>query len=223
MGHPIPSLDLVRLQEALIAFLDHAMPACSQIDYRLVGTGAALLHGVSLPAADIDILVRERGSVDAFNAALSSFRCLEAPAWLADTQQYYGNYEVNGVEVGISTVEVESEADTIETFGRGPWEHFTLLRCGRYSVPTVALELRLITELFRNRPDRFQPLIGFMQARGCDPDFIRRGLAAAGLPPAMQDDVVSQLGAAPRTAVAGQGNGGAFSRGWGESGLAGQR
>ena len=101
-------------------FLDHTMPTCGQIDYRLVGTGAALLHGVSLPAADIDILVRERQNVDAFGTALAAFRCLEAPAWLAQTQQYYGNYEVNGVEVGISTVEVASEADTIETFGRGP-------------------------------------------------------------------------------------------------------
>jgi hypothetical protein len=206
MGHPIPSLDQVRLRETLIAFLDHTMPACAQIDYRLVGTGAALLHGVSLPAADVDILVRERGSVDAFGAALSSVRCLEAPAWLADTQQYYGNFEVNGVEVGISTVEVESEVDTIETFGRGPWEHFTLFPCGRYTVPTVALELRLITELFRNRPDRYQPLIQFMQAHGCDLDYVRRGMATAGLPPAMQDKVVNQLGAAPRIAVVDKGH-----------------
>lgn len=204
MGHPTPSLDPVQLQETLIAFLDHTMPTCAQIDYRLVGTGAALLHGVSLPAADIDILVRERHSVDAFGSALSSFRCLEPPAWLAEARQYYGNYEVNGVEVGISTVEVASDADTIETFGRGPWEHFTFLTCGRYAVPTVALELRLITELFRNRPDRYQPLIQSMQAYGCDLDFIRRGIVAAGLPQIMQDDVLNKLGEAPFRAVADQ-------------------
>jgi len=182
------------------------MPTCAQIDYRLVGTGAALLHGVSLPAADIDILVRERYGVDTFGSALSSFRCLEAPTWLAETRQYYGNYEVNGVEVGISTVEVASDADTIETFGRGPWEHFTLLACGRYAVPTVALELRLITELFRNRPDRYQPLIQFMQSHGCDLDYIRRGIVAAGLPQTMQDDVLNRLREAPFKAVAGQGH-----------------
>jgi hypothetical protein len=56
--------------------LDHAMPACAQIEYRLVGTGAALLHGVQLPAGDIDILVKEREDVDAFGSALSSFKCL---------------------------------------------------------------------------------------------------------------------------------------------------
>ena len=197
MRHPPPLLDQVRLRETLITFLDYTMPTCAQIDYRLVGTGAALLHGVSLPAADIDILVRERHSVDAFGSALSSFRCLEVPTWLAGARQYYGNFEVNGVEVGISTVEVTSDADVVETFGRGPWEHFTLLTCGCYAVPTVVLELRLITELFRNRPDRYQPLIQFMQWHGCDLDYIRRGIAAAGLSQTMQDDVLNKLREAP--------------------------
>lgn len=206
MGHPTPFIDQAQLRETLIAFLDHSMPACAQIDYRLVGTGGALLRGVSLPAADIDILVRERRDVDAFGAALSSFRCVEAPAWLAEMRQYYGNYEVNGVEVGFSTVEIASDVDTIETFGPGPWEHFTLIACGRYAVPTVALELRLITELFRNRPDRYQPLIHFMQSRGCDLDFIRRGIAAAGLAQTVQDDVSDQLKGAPFRAVARQGH-----------------
>lgn len=183
--------------------LDHAMPACAQVAYRLVGTGAALLHGVVLPTADIDILARDRAGVDAFGAALAAFRCLETPAWLAETRQYYGNYEVNGVEVGVSTVEVEVDSDTIETFGRGPWEYFTRLACGRYAVPTVALELRLITELFRNRPDRYHPIIQFMQTHGCDHAFIVRGIAAAGVPQIVQDEVFSQLKAAPARLVAG--------------------
>ena len=204
MGHPTPLLNQGRLRETLITFLDHTMPTCAQIDYRLVGTGAALLHGVSLPAADIDILVKERHSVDAFGAALSSCRCLAAPVWLAGSHQYYANYEVNGVEVGISTVEVTSDVDTVETFGRGTWEYFTFLTCGRYFVPTVALELRLITELFRNRPDRYQPLIQFMQLHGCDLGYIHRGIVAAGLSQIMQEDVLNQLREALFKAVVGQ-------------------
>jgi hypothetical protein len=204
MGRPPPILDLRQLREVLTAFLDHTMPACAEIEYRLVGTGAALLHGVAMPAADIDILVRERRSVDAFGSALASFRCLEPPAWLPETQQYYGNYEISGVEVGISTVEVPSEADTIETFGRGPWERFTLLACGPYRVPTVALELRLITELYRDRPDRYEPIIGHLQLTGCDIDFIRRGLHALGLAPEVQEDVLGRLRArAPELPAAG--------------------
>jgi hypothetical protein len=204
MGHPAPILEQIRLRETLLTLLDNAMPACARYDYRLVGTGAALLHGVTLPAADLDILVKERQAVDAFGKALASFTCLAAPAWLPEMRQYYGNYAVNGVEVGFSTVEIDTAADTIETLGRGPWEHYTLLPCGSYHVPTVALELRLITELYRNRPERSQPIIEFMRSYGCDLDFICRGLAGAGLPQNMQDEVRSQLRDAPFKVVAGQ-------------------
>jgi hypothetical protein len=201
MDRPTPSLGQTRLRETLTTVLHCAMPTCAQIEYRLVGTGAALLHGVSLPAADVDILVKERHAVDSIGSALSPFNCLEAPAWLPETQQYYGNYDVDGVEVGISTVEVESDVDTVETFGRGPWEHFTLITCGPYAVPTVALELRLITELFRQRPDRYEPLVQFLQDHGCDLDFIQRGMVAAGLPRPMHDDIVHRLKDAPRRVV----------------------
>jgi hypothetical protein len=193
MGRPAPSLDQARLRETLITMLDHAMPTCAHVEYRLVGTGAALLHGVKLPAVDVDILVKQREDVNAFGMALSSFRCLSASAWLPETKQYYSNYDVNGVEVGISTVEIGSDADTIETFGRGPWEHFISLSCGSHAVPTVALELRLITELFRNRPDRYQPIMRHMQTNGCDIDFIQRALEATGLSQDLQEYVLTQL------------------------------
>ena len=60
MRQPNPLLDQARLRETLTMVLDHTMPTCAQIEYRLVGTGAALLHAVQLPAGDIDILVKER-------------------------------------------------------------------------------------------------------------------------------------------------------------------
>ncbi len=201
MEHPEPTLSLERLRETLIAFLDATMPTCAHVVYRVVGTGAALLHGVPLPAADIDILVKERADVDALDATLSAYPCLVPPVWLPDSRQYYAGYDVQGVEVELSTVEIDSDADTIETFGRGPWEHYVLIPCGRYSVPTVALELRLITELYRNRPDRYRPLIEFMQTQGCDLDFVQQGISAAGLPEALRDDVLSQLKVAPFRAV----------------------
>ncbi|MBN1876428.1 MAG: hypothetical protein JXA33_19545 [Anaerolineae bacterium] len=193
MEHPESTLNEVWLRKTLIIVLNHIMPACNQIAYRLVGTGAALLHGVELPSTDIDILVKRREDVDAIGAALSWFKCLVTPVWLPDARQYYGSYEVNGVEVEISTVEIETEVDTIETFGRGPWEHFTPIPCGPYAVPTVALELRLITELFRNRPERYEPIICYMQAKGCDIDLIHRGMDTAGLPQAAQEKVLEQL------------------------------
>lgn len=193
-AHPEPILDPGRFREALAGFLDLVMPACAGVEYRLVGTGAALLHGVSLPAADIDILFRDRPGLDAFCSALSPLRCLESPSWLACSRQYYANYEVNGVEVGLSTVEVDSDSDTRETFGRGPWERFSLLPCGRHPVPTVALELRLVTELVRNRRDRSDPLVRHMQRQGCDLVFLMRSLEASGISAEVRDEVLGSLG-----------------------------
>ena len=199
MGHLNPRLDRSRLQETLVTVLDHTLslypaPRSVWTQYRLVGTGAALLHGVQLPAGDVDLLVKERSDVDAFGTALSPFKCLEPATWLPEARQYYANYEVNGIEVGISTVEVETDSDLIETYGPGPWErHYVLLPCGTYSIPTVALELRLITELYRDRPERYKPIIQYLHAHGCDLDLVRRGLAVGRLPRAVQENVLTQL------------------------------
>ena len=131
--------------------------------------------------------------MDAFSAALSSFGCLFPPTWLPDARQYYANYEVRGVEVGTSTVEVASDSDAIETYGCGPWEHFLLLPCGPYVVPTVALELRLATELYRQRPDRYVPLIEYLREQGCDRGLLRRAMQAGRLSEDLGVDVLNQL------------------------------
>ena len=170
------------------------MPACAEIEYRLVGTAAALLHGVQLPAGDIDILVKERRDVDSFNSALSSFKCLLAPKWLSEARQYYASYAVSGIEVEISTVNVETDLDVGETIGSGPWEHFVLIPCGSYIIPTVKLELRLATELFRDRPDRYNPIIQYMRLKGYDRDLANRAIEATGLPQSLQENVFKQLG-----------------------------
>lgn len=125
-SHVNPLLNPSRLEATLIEAFGHAMPTCAHIEYRLVGTGAALLHGVPLPAGDIDLLVKERQSVDAFSSALSFFKCLTPPAYLADARQYFAEYEINNIAIGISTVEWQTESDGIECFGRGPWAHFIL-------------------------------------------------------------------------------------------------
>jgi hypothetical protein len=194
MARSGPMLDRALLVETLTLVLDHVLPSRAGIAYRLVGTGAAMLHGVDLPVGDLDITLKERSDVDAFGVALSSFDCLEAPAWLPETRQYYANYAVNGVEVGLSTVEVETDSDTIETYGPGLWEkHYCLLPCGPYQVPTVNLELRLITELYRDRPDRYTPLIAHLREHGCDLDLVRRGLSGGRLSQDTVDRVLKQL------------------------------
>jgi hypothetical protein len=45
-----------------------AFAAAATVPYRLVGTAAALLQGVDLPVADVDVLLTDRAGVDAFAA-----------------------------------------------------------------------------------------------------------------------------------------------------------
>jgi len=186
-------LDLGKLRQVLTAVLDRAMPACAAVEYRLVGTGASLLQGVALPARDVDLLVKERAGVDTFSTALRAFKRLTPPVWLDDARQYFAEYEVDGVGVGVSTVEWETDSDGIECLGRGPWEHYAIIRCGVHAVPAVALELRLVSELARDRPDRYEPLIEFMRARGCDIELVKRGMQARNLLVTMQVRVIERL------------------------------
>ena len=127
--------------------------------YRLVGTAAALLQGVELPARDIDILCRDRAAVDQFAAALTQYPALQEPVWLPADRQYFCNFDLNGVEIGI-------DHDTAETLGTGPWCHFLEVPLGAHRVPAVRLELRLATEMLRRRRDRSEPLIALLRAHG---------------------------------------------------------
>ena len=161
--------------------------------YRLVGTAAALLQGVELPARDIDILCRERAAVDQFAAAVADYPALQEPVWLAGDHQYFCNYDVEGVEVGASTVEIDPGHDTTETFGTGPWRHFVEVPLGAHRVPAVRLELRLATELLRRRRDRAEPLIAFLSAHGCDTSLASRALENAGVAPRTRNGVLARL------------------------------
>lgn len=80
--------DQAHLQETLVTVFDAAVQVYSAVEYRLVGTSAALLQGVNLPVGDVDFLVKTRSGVDAFSQALSSFDCLEAPEYLSHDRQY---------------------------------------------------------------------------------------------------------------------------------------
>ncbi|GAA4521328.1 hypothetical protein [Nonomuraea ferruginea] len=168
------------------AALDTALTALRAVGadpvYRVVGTSAALLQGVHLPVGDIDLLVTRREDVNAFAGALSSFPCLYAASWLPEASQYFTDYDVNGVAVGMSTMEEQVDSDGMECAGHGPWRHYVLIRYGSHRVPVVRLELRLITELLRDRPDRYEPLLDHMGTHGFDPDLLQRAMTARRLP-----------------------------------------
>jgi len=182
------------LRETLEKVLEHTASHFEQVNYCLVGTAAAMLHGVPLSAGDVDFLMKERTHVDAFAVALSSFPALTPPTLLEEAKQYYAAYNVNGIQVEASTVEVTTDSVYIETYGDGPWKYQTLIAVGPYRVPTVALELRLATELLRNRPDRYEPMITWMKQNGCDADLLVHAMNARRLSPEIQHSILAQVG-----------------------------
>lgn len=181
------------LHSVLSLLLDRIDPDAAGFDYRLVGTAAALAQGVRLAVGDLDILVARRGEVDRVAAALSGFGCLDPPAWLPDARQYFARFAVDEVKVEISTVERPQDSDVFECVGPGPWQHYARVTLGKHTVPAVGLELRLATELVRDRPSRYVPLIEHMRTHGADIPLLHRALSARGLDPARQRRVLAQL------------------------------
>jgi hypothetical protein len=168
-------------------------------EVRIVGTASSVLRGIDLPANDVDILFRDRAGVEAWFDPLSAHLDVDtAPTWIAESQQYFARIRDGAVTVELSTVELESDSDTMECFGPGPWQHFDLVRCGAGTVPAVATELRLITEVSRGRRDRVRPIIDHLRAVGCDTELLRRGLAHAGVAPDETGRIIAALAPSDR-------------------------
>jgi hypothetical protein len=163
-------------------------------EVRLVGTASSVMRGIELPANDIDLLFHDRSGVDAWFGVLSKHLGVgDAPAWIADSKQYFARMHDGDVTIELSTVEFESDVDTMECFGEGPWRYFDLVPCGGRTVPAVATELRLITEVSRGRADRYRPIVDHLRGVGCDVALIRRGLAHAGVTPDATAEILAAL------------------------------
>ncbi|MFI6604038.1 hypothetical protein ACIBHX_48075 [Nonomuraea sp. NPDC050536] len=182
MGEQTRSLNLTDVTTTLEVALDALGATDTDTAYRVCGTSAALLQGVPLPAGDIDILLTSREDVDTFAAALSSFPCLYAASWLPESSQYFARFDVNGVALELSTIERQVDSDAMECVGSGPWQHYVLITCGSHQVPVVRLELRLVTELLRDRADRYDPLLDYMGTHGFDADLLHRAMNASRIP-----------------------------------------
>jgi hypothetical protein len=182
MGNGTRSLNLTDITTTLAMALDVLGAAETDIAYRVCGTSAALLQGVPLPAGDIDILLANRQDVDTIAAALSSFPCLHATSWFPQSSQYFTRFEVNGVELELSTVERQVDSEEMECAGSGPWRHYVPIACGSHQVPVVRLELRLATELLRDRADRYDPLLEYLGTHGFDPALLQRAMNACRIP-----------------------------------------
>ncbi|MCM5557421.1 hypothetical protein [Pleomorphomonas sp. JP5] len=169
-----------QLRDTLATVLD-LVEREGSFDYRLVGTAADLLRGAPIEPADVDFLVKTRAEIDTFARALAAFRCLTPPTWMDCCGQYYAAYEVDGVEVDASTVETPTESAFIESRGSGPWTHFAEIEAGERSIKAVAPELRLATELGRDRKDRAEIVARWLRDHGCDAALLESALDAQGI------------------------------------------
>ncbi len=166
---------------------------------RLVGTASSLLRDIDLPVADIDVLARDRDCVDRFFALATEAGAthVSAPALLATPfgGQYIADLEVGGVVLQCSTVESTAATDSPrlrECVGDTPWIHFDLVEVRGHLVPVVASELRLASDVMRQRPDRWRPIAAHLAARGYDGALLAG--AFVGFPDELTDDVWAVVG-----------------------------
>ena len=168
------------LMPALGSFLD---------DVRVVGTASSALRGIDLTVGDIDVLARNRSTVDAIAAAWTAdgWASVRAPELLTGDglDQYFASFDVLGAMIEISTVEGACQpGDLAECVGAAPWIHFDTVMVDDQAIAVVASELRLKSEIIRGRRERWEPIAAHMSETG----FNQRLLSAVvnTLPPGLQ-------------------------------------
>ena len=95
---------------------------------RLVGTASSALRGIHLPVGDVDVLAKDRGTVDELVAASGS-----TPATSIETpfgHQYLADHRIGAVPVQFSTVESNAAGRKrlAECVGEAPWRFFSLVQ-----------------------------------------------------------------------------------------------
>lgn len=175
--------------EAISPVLDDLVRLSDRI--RLVGTASSALRGVVLPVGDVDILARDRDTVDELVVGLGS-----PPATLIETpfgHQYLADQSAAGLSVQVSTVESSATGRRrlAECVGETPWRYFSLVDVAGRPIPAVASELRLASDLMRGREDRWRPLAAHLLATGFDVELLSQ--AVLGFPQPMLDQLQQAL------------------------------
>lgn len=176
-----PLRDRRDLEAVLRTGFDLIRPVVPGLRHRLVGTAAACLQGVDLPVGDVDLLLARREDVDAVAEALAGLACVVAPRWIEPSRQYFSCYSLDGVGFSFSTVEQHCDGCGWECKGPGPWRHHVAVDLGGHRVDCVRLELRLVTEFLRDRPDRYRPILAHLSQHGADLGLLRRSMAVCGV------------------------------------------
>lgn len=189
----MPALTIEHLKLVLTQVITRCRDDGGSFDCCLIGTAAAMLRGVPIEAGDVDLLVPDRAHVDTFARALAGSVTLTLPSWLDAARQYYAAFEIEGVKVEASTVEWPTESECLETVGKGPWTHCSQLEFGAMSIRTIAIELRLATELSRRRTDRANAILAWIRHNGCDLSLLHDAMAAQDIADDRQAAILADL------------------------------
>jgi hypothetical protein len=156
---------------------------------------------------DVDIYTKNKEGIAQFAELLKEYSLIEkcelphGENWLSSleepayTQTFSsgfswtkGSWIINGFKVEVVHISNSAgipdsmDGDGIWEGGRFIWNHCKNVTIGRYTIPTVPLEIQLESNLRRQRSDRTQAIITALQKYGYDQELIEKALSKKHLP-----------------------------------------
>ena len=173
--------------------LDCISTVISAEQYLLCGTAAGLFQGVFQPVRDINLLAKTRTQVDDFSHALRIYPQVEKPIYTESEKLYRATHLIRGVEVSMTALDTSQEDSENMVTSLSPWDYYTEVKIDSHTIRTEALELRLASEIARERPRHYLPLIKHLQKHGADVDLAQRAMAAKAIANDTMRKVISQI------------------------------
>jgi len=90
-------------------------------------------------------------------------------------------------------VEYKAETDGMECYGEEPWKHYITKGMGKYDVPVVKQELRLISEVSRKREERVESLIDHIKEIEGDLELLKRGFSERKISEEIQKGIFDKI------------------------------
>jgi hypothetical protein len=179
----------------------------SKLEWILVGSVGSVLQGCEMTPGDVDIYTENKEGIAQFAVLLKEYslidKCelphgenwlssLEEPAYTQTFSSGFswtkGSWIINGFKVEVVHISNSAgipdsmDGDGIWEGGRFIWNHCKNVTIGRYTIPTVPLEIQLESNLRRQRSDRTQAIITALQKYGYDQELIEKALSKKHLP-----------------------------------------
>ncbi|MEK5436124.1 hypothetical protein BSK65_12815 [Paenibacillus odorifer] len=179
----------------------------SKLEWILVGSVGSVLQGCEMTPGDVDIYTKNKEGIAQFAELLKEYSLLDkcefphGENWLSSleeptyTQTFSsgfswtkGSWIIDGFKVEVvhisNSVGIPDsmDGDGIWEGGQFIWNHFRNVTIGRYTIPTVPLEIQLESNLRRQRSDRTQAIITALQKYGYDHELIEKALSKKHLP-----------------------------------------